>query len=333
MKPLGRCAVLVLLLASQGCSYFRDRSNDYQQAAQNPPLQVPQGLDGQFRSLDPLLPIPAQVPDSGIDPNYKVPRPQALASVTSSEFSLQDSGSSRWILALRPPAEVWPLVLSYFSDSGFNLASENAQSGELITGWRELLEQDNEFRLRVSISPGVVRDSSEIFISSSQRPKGSSAQVSFSERSSMNALDGLVLNELLAGLNQAVAQGSSVSLLAAHFDSAAKVSLGEDAQGKPALLLDTDFDRAWVSINRALQNAQVNLTDRDRSQGLYYIDSAKEKKSGLWASLWGSEDKTNPCQLRLSEQSGQVLVTVEQDGNSASADVTQRMLNLIQQHL
>ncbi|KXU36408.1 hypothetical protein AXE65_05135 [Ventosimonas gracilis] len=327
MKPLAGCALLALLLASQGCGYLRDRSNDYQQATQSPPLQVPQGLDGQFRPLDPLLPIPEQVIDARLDPDYKVPRPQALPSVAPTEFSLQDSGASRWILALRPPAQVWPLALSYFDDTGFTLTSQNAQTGELITDWKAL-QPVSEFRVRVRIEPGVQRGSSEIFVVSVQRPSGSNANPPFPEHIKTDALDALLLNELLAGLTQAAAQGGAVSLLAAHFDSPGKVSLSDNA-----LTLDTDFDRAWSSIGRALQSAGVTTFDRDRSQGLYYIDNRQTK--GFWAKLWGEDEKDSPqhYQIRLNQTAAQVQVTVEQDGSPAPADTARRVLSLIQQNL
>jgi len=334
MKPLAGCALLALLLASQGCGYLRDRSNDYQQAQQRPPLQVPQGLDEQFRPLDPLLPIPEQVADSSPDPNYKVPRPQALPSVTPTEFSLQDSGTSRWILALRPPAEVWPLALSYLTDKGFNLASQNAQTGELITNWKAL-EPVGEYRVRVRIEPGVQRGSSEIFVVSAQRPLNSRANIPFPEHSRPDALDNLLLDELLAGLTQSAAQGGAVSLLAAHFDSPGKVSLTENNQGQPVLILDTDFDRAWSSIGRSLESAGLTVADRNRSQGLYYIDNAKGQSSGFWSKLWGEGGKKENAayQIHLNEASGQIRVSVEQNGNPAAVDSARRVLNLLQQHL
>jgi len=333
MKPLAGCALLALLLASQGCGYLRDRSNDYQQATQSPHLQVPQGLDTQFRPLDPLLPIPEQVADVSLNPDYKVPRPQPLPSVTPTEFSLQDSGSSRWILALRPPAQIWPLALSYFDDNGFTLASQNAQDGELTTDW-QTLQSSGEFRVRVRIEPGVARGSSEIFLSSIQRPAGSRADIPFPEQSYTDALTGRLLDELLAGLTQAAAQGGAVSLLAAHFDSPSKVSLTEDSQGRPALTLDTDFDRAWSSIGRALESANLAADDRNRSQGLYYLGS-RQKGGGFWAWLWGTDDASENAQyqIRLNDSNGRVLVTVEQDGNSVPADSARRVLDLIQQHL
>jgi len=337
MKPLSGCVLLTLLLASYGCGYLRDRSNDYQQATQSPPLQIPQGLDEQFRPLDPLLPIPEQVADGRLDPDYKVPRPQALPGVAPSEFSLQGSDSSRWILALYPPAQVWPLALSYFSDRGIDLSSQNAQTGELTSTWHPLPAgsngaADGEFRMRVRIEPGVQRGSSEIFLASSQRPAGSRADVAFDERPVHDALNDRLLDELLAGLSQAAAQGGAVSLLAAHFDSPGKVSMLEDDKGQPVLVLDTDFDRAWSSIGRALESAGLATDDRNRSQGLYYI-SNRQNTGGFWTRLWGSSQSARAHQIRLHQQDGQVRVTVEQDGSNAPVESARRVLDVLQQHL
>jgi len=86
-------------------------------------------------------------------------------------------------------------------------------------------------------------------------------------------------------------------------------------------------------VRRALESAGMTASDRDRSQGLYYIDNRQAQ--GFWAKLWGEGAKDSPAQyqIRLNETTGQVQVTVEQDGSPAPADTARRVLSLIQQNL
>ena len=110
MKRLAGLSALALIITStSGCGwiwgengYFRDRGSDYLAARQTAPMQLP--ADVQAKRLDPLLPVPQQIRDSDAKGEYEVPRPQALAvSDNVSEFSLQNSGDSSWLVAQRVP--------------------------------------------------------------------------------------------------------------------------------------------------------------------------------------------------------------------------------------
>ncbi|MFD2980357.1 hypothetical protein, partial [Klebsiella pneumoniae] len=87
--------------------YFRDRGSDYLQARPTAPMQLPPDASN-VKRLDPLLPIPRNVADDSATGEFEVPRPQPMtggaAQVT--DYSLQRSGSSRWVLAQHSPAEV-----------------------------------------------------------------------------------------------------------------------------------------------------------------------------------------------------------------------------------
>ena len=136
MKRLaGLTALALIITGTGGCSWlgFRDRGSDYLQAQQTAPMRLPEGV--QAKHLDPLLPIPTQIPSlAARDDEFETPRPQALAAgPDSGEFSLQKSGDARWLLALRPPAEVWPLARQYFERNGLAIAEERPQTGEFIT--------------------------------------------------------------------------------------------------------------------------------------------------------------------------------------------------------
>ena len=139
MKRLaGLTALALIITGTGGCSWlgFRDRGSDYLQAQQTAPMRLPEGV--QAKHLDPLLPIPTQIPSlAARDDEFETPRPQALvAGPDSGEFSLQKSGDARWLLALRPPAEVWPLARQYFERNGLAIAEERPQTGEFITAWQ-----------------------------------------------------------------------------------------------------------------------------------------------------------------------------------------------------
>lgn len=367
MKRLVGFSALALIVSStSGCgwlwgenSYFRDRGGDYLEARQTAPMQLP--ADVQAKRLDPLLPVPAQVPSVQLSSGeYEVPRPQSLqVRADEREFTLQRSGESRWVVAQRVPAEVWPLARQFFEDSGFRIANERPQTGEFITAWQPVSDlsagmvrrlgssPDGETRVQVRIEPGVQRNTSEIFVTSAARPAGSSEDVAFAARGGNTAFDAALLDEMLVSLARSSEQGGSVSLLAARdFDAPSRASLSEDGNGNPVLNLGADFDRAWSGVGRSLELADVRVDDLNRSLGLFYINLAegaqsREEKPGFFGRLFGSEPskeereaRAERYQVRLTTVGDGVQVTVEKDLNTiAPADVSRRVLSLIQDNL
>ena len=142
-------------------------------------------------------------------------------------------------------------------------------------------------------------------------------------------------------------QGGSVSLLANRsFDAPERVSLGTDGSGNPRLTLATDFDRAWSSVGRALQEADVRVEDMNRSLGLYYINLAEHsegpnKEPGFFSRMLGGkpdakelEARAERYQVRLTTVGDGVQVSVEKNLDTvAPAEVAHRVLGLIQDHL
>ncbi len=371
MKRLTGLSALALVIASaSGCGwiygedgYFRDRGSDYLEARQTAPMQLPANV--QAKRLDPLLPVPQQVASSTAVGEFEVPRPQPLAvQADASDFSLQKSGESRWVVAQRVPAEVWPVARQFFADNGFQISEERPQTGEFSTAWQRFdalsasmarrlssrvsgVAPDAETRVRVRIEPGVQRNTSEIFVVSAERPAGSTADIAFTNRSSNPSLDAALLDEMLVALARSAEQGGSVSLLAARdFDAPSRVSLTEDGNGNPVLSLGADFDRAWSGVGRSLEMADIRIDDINRSLGVYYVNLAEgaqkpDQEPGFFGKVFGSapskeeiDARAERYQVRLTTVGESVQVTVDKDIDTvAPADVARRVLILIQDNL
>ncbi|WP_349571163.1 outer membrane protein assembly factor BamC [Azotobacter salinestris] len=369
MKRLAGLTALAAMLSSVGgCGwlwgeegYFRDRGSDYLEARQTAPMRLPPNVEA--KRLDPLLPVPLSVADMQHGSEFEVPRPQSLRSVQEvSEFSLQQSGDSRWLVAQRAPAEIWPMLRQFFEDNGFNIAEERLSGGEFITAWQPLealsapmarrlggraAEQaaGSEVRVRVRVEPGVQRNSSEIFVSSALRSSGGASDTGAVGRGDAG-LDAALLDEMNASLTRSAERGGSVSLLAARdFDAPSRVTLSEDGNGNPFLSLDADFDRAWSSVGRALEMGDVRVEDINRSLGVYYINLAeradRSERPGFLGRLFGRgedpetvEARAERYQVRLTRIAEGVQVTVEKDMNTfAPEEVARRVLNMLQEHL
>ncbi|UZE25145.1 outer membrane protein assembly factor BamC [Pseudomonas sp. B21-056] len=370
MKRIAGLSALALIISStSGCGwiwgpegYFRDRGSDYLNAQQTAPMQLPPDVHVAKR-LDPLLPIPRNVADDTAKGEYVVPRPQPLSAIAdASDYTLQKSGDSRWVMAQHPPAEVWPVAIQFFQDNGFRIDEQRPQTGEFTTTWQHADElsaamgkrlsaagvaSDSESRVRVRIEPGVQRNTSEVYVVSAERPAGSTADVAFTNRSVNTGLDAALVDDMLASMSRSAEQGGSVSMLASRdFDTPSRVSLTEDGSGNPVLNVGSDLDRAWSSVGRALEQGEWRVEDINRSLGLYYINLAekaekKDEKPGFFSGLFGSkpnkeeiEARAERYQVRLSKVGDNVQVTVEKNINTvAPAEVARKVLGVIQDNL
>lgn len=370
MKRMAGLSALALIISStSGCGwiwgpdgYFRDRGSDYLEAQQTKPMQLPPDVNVAKR-LDPLLPVPRNVADDTAKGEFEVPRPQPMTSVAdASDYSLQKSGDSRWVMAQRPPAEVWPVAVQFFQDNGFRLDEQRPQTGEFTTTWQPVSElsasmakrlqsggvaADSETRVRVRIEPGVQRNTSEIYVVSAERPAGSTADIDFTNRSVNTGVDAALVDEMLASMSRISEKGGSVSLLVARdYDTPNRVSLTEDGSGNVVLNLGEDLNRAWASVGRALEQGQWRVEDINRSLGLYYINLAekaekKDAEPGFFSKLFGGEptkeeidSRAERYQVRLSKVGDNVQVTVEKNINTvAPAEVARKVLGVIQDNL
>jgi outer membrane protein assembly factor BamC len=375
MKRLAGLSALALIISStSGCGwvwgkdgYFRDRGNDYLQARETAPMQLPVGVKA--KPLDPLLPIPQNVAAVHLTEDiadFEVPRPPIMKdTMLATDFSLQKSGDSRWIVAQRPPAEVWPVARQFFADNGFNVVDEHPQTGEFSTAWQsiELLsstlarrlssrvaftEEGGETRVRVRVEPGVEKNTSEVFVVSVERPAGSTAEKPWPDGAGNVDLEAALLDEMLANLSSSAEQGGSVSLLAGQeFDTPSQISMIVDGNGNPILSLGGDLDRSWSSVGRSLDLAQIHIDDLNRSLGVYYINlnpnaaAAEDPGFFAWMPFVGDtvdpaeiEDSAERYQLRLTKVGDSVQVSVEKDANTvAPADVARSILSRIQENL
>jgi outer membrane protein assembly factor BamC len=141
-----------------------------------------------------------------------------------------------------------------------------------------------------------------------------------------------------------------VSLLASKdFDAPRQVTLADDSSGNPLLMLRSDFGRAWSSVGRALEVADIRVDDLDRSTGIYYIDLAQPAKKtdadkgGWFGWLFGgaddqaqSVDASSVAQryaVRLLQLGDSVQVAVLQGNSMAPAADARRILGLIKDNL
>ena len=356
---------LVVVVMLGGCRYMNDdkgflidRSDDYLDAEQAPPLEIPAELSSETL-VDTL-----NIPDLGDQPRTvfyakEAPRPNPVfARENGQEVKIQKLGDDRWLVIAQKPSVVWPKVKQFLADNGIALAQEDPQGGRLETNWFDVIASESyrdivrtsiqearateslesgKDRLLVRVEQGLRVGSTEIHI----RHENDSLEslriggANWPNESMLKSLEQVLLNELGGYVVADVAQHSE-SKQAIELASQRKAEVVSDENGDPQLRFNMDFNRAWAVVGQALSNASIEVSDLDRSAGVFYVDVAAEDliqdhKPGFFGRLFsfGSDDGSRSLQIRMSAEDDEQIVRIYEEQALAQLEISVQLLTLL----
>lgn len=353
------CTVVVIagLLASSGCRIFRDDAgffvdprDDYVEATVGEPLKVPPGMEASVGDTWPI-------PDILEQPTAKtyvdaVPRPRLLAGASADEIKIQKLGTKSWIVLADAPEQIWPLVKQLLEDSGVGVAREDPPAGILETAWfnvdpgaSDLLrtavgtglsqqEQSAEGswldRVQVRIERGIRVGSSEVHVVHYRTRSESDGAI---DTSAVPEVEGELITKMADYLAQGVAS-SSVSMVGREIASELKARIVEDEAGAPTLLLHIGFDRAWATVDGALERAEMEVTEADRDNATFRTVLRAEAKPGFFARVFSRRGGGGtPVTLRLHERDDGVVVEVRDlGGQPVPREVAEQVLLTLREY-
>ncbi|MDP5209561.1 outer membrane protein assembly factor BamC [Microbulbifer sp. 2205BS26-8] len=324
-------ALCISSLTLAGCGvfgndgYFRDRSNDYQQADSLPPLQMPDGITAKHQ--EELYEIPQIAGDELAEGDFEVPRPQALSiNASLDRVKIQKLGSNRWVLVSQPPEEVWPQLHYFLRTSGLRVEMSDASAGILETAWMTFNESpDTKDKYRLQIETGVQPDTTEIHVrhlsTPAEAPVGGT--VNWPQRSSSPEREGWMIDEMSTALATDTS-GASASLVAqAIGGDTVKVRLREPVGLEPYISMGLEMERAWATVAHAVNAGAYRLHREDSDIGLFYVTydedrelANSEEEGGGWF-FWNSGDKED----KLADSADQVTLQQILAGIDPDAEV------------
>ena len=330
------------------------------------PTEIPEGLNTPlFRDQ---MPIPEVIDYSGLaDREVELRLPEPLSTTFGVEkIVIRKLGEARWVFLDLPTATVWPQVVLFWEENLFPISNLDPKTGTLETKWiigssgtpDEIYESlskgsgwdsssvARKYKFFVRVEPGVRASSTELYIKQIQRPLEEIEVDDATEPSGVSdnpELEGKMLATLAYYLGDRVAQGPSVSLLAAGLQES-KVYLSAESEGM-ALKYKLDFDRAWATVGAALEDAKVTVEDLDRSAAIYYVyySSRHNPNPGFFSRVFGGGDDKDDSGVghrfivQLRPEGKEVSVTVGTTGELASLNtdsliLKERLLKLIKEY-
>ena len=201
----------------------------------------------------------------------KVPKPrQIFASSGNSSVQLRRLGELMWIYVETLPSTSWPITKSYWNTSSYETISANPESGEIIINF------DESSFLNMKIEHGIKEASTEIFLT--QIDKSSNEIISNPD------LIQSELSSLVSYFADTVDQFTGTSLAAQNLNDLKKTRIFVE-NGQTVIELDLNFDRAWSSVTKAMDAAEIFANDKDRSNGIFYVSYVEQDNRGFLSFL------------------------------------------------
>ncbi|QEL56292.1 outer membrane protein assembly factor BamC [Chromobacterium paludis] len=282
-------------------------------------------------------------------------------------IKMERAGTQRWLLVGgKKAAELWPVLKAFWQENGFVIKNEDPSLGIMETDWAEnraKLPNDGLRKLLETVGLGSVYSTGErdkFRIRLENTPQGTEVYFShrgmeevYADNSKTNTIwqarptDPNLEAELLGrfmmrlGMKEEKAKQQVQQTLS-------KPAAPQDPIVDGQLRLADGFDRAWRRVGLALDRVGLVVTDRDRSQGVYYVkpaksDTDKEESGGFWSSLafWkGSDGKAvKPSEpeyrIKLQELDSNTTALQIQDkqGKPLSDDFVKAALGKLQTEL
>ncbi len=380
-RVLGGFGLVTVAALLGGCginNYLEERGKiDYKSASNAPrtSLEVPPDLVSP--RTDERFAVPASRGAERTLSSFERDRAQAAArSATTGVLPstpgarIERAGLQRWLVVDTPPEKLWPTVRDFWTETGFTLETDNAETGILETNWlenRARVPLDfirrtfgkvvdgvyssgtlDKFRTRVERLPD---GRSEIYVShrGMEEVTTSVARDTFfwQRRAPEPDLEIEMLNRLM----QKISGGQRAEQLVAAGKPPAQETRDVRISGEGAgrgIDLDDPFDRAWRRVGLALDRGGFTVEDRDRSRGAYfvrYIDADEQARAaadrpGFFGRLFSRSSKPELSQqyrLNLVSAGTGVRLTIQdKDGKptpEADRATVNRILDLLMQQM
>jgi outer membrane protein assembly factor BamC len=265
--------VLSILFLTASCSYisgpeglFPPTKNAFLKEKVGEDMLLPSDLDTIMIENH----YPVEIGET-LSNDEKVPKPrQIFASSGNSSVQLRRLGELMWIYVETLPSTSWPITKSYWNTSLYETISANPQSGEIIINF------DERSFLNMKIEHGIKEASTEIFFAQ--------IDIESEEILSNPELIQTELSSLVSYFAESVGQFSGTSLAAQNLNEMKKAKIFVE-DGRTVIELDLNFDRAWSSVTKAMDAAEIFANDKDRSNGIFYVSYAEEDKRGFLSFL------------------------------------------------
>ncbi len=350
-------SVLLIVVLASGCSWFGGKKDSSQTRRDSRSLEVPPELT-QPKTSDSMT-IPVVTPEqAGYGPrpvDQQTPVVDATLLPAPAGARVIQVGDLRWAELDGRPETVWPEAQGFLRSLGFEISYEDPRLGILETNWLSNRAYRNvgfwkslfggvavtglrdRYRLRLErtddpmltrlylthqgLIEDVVEDDSGENINRVWRWRPADAE-----------LEAEVLQRFLVFRGLDEQQAEEITKPKPRLERAVL----QDISGGQLLVVNDNFARTWRHVGVAIDRLGLNVTDRNRSEGLYYLSLSDEfieqhKQDGGLLKKWfgDGDEKTAPKKfvLKLEERGETTTVSLHDENGQLDNSAMAKVLN------
>ena len=364
-RVLKCCLILAVVLFMSSCAVrvvtdiFVAEKDNYLEAITVPNLEIPTDLDSS--SIQDAWVIP-QIPEQPAARLYPEGAPKPAVIVGDNDpntIRIKKLGERRWMVLQRKPDTVWPLVRQFLRYYGLTVDAERPEDGVIVTEGLDFSSgdldpfvgdmiaenlttaEDGDY-IVFRIEQGIKRGTSEIhmrYLKAGQEP---TPDMWLEGNEEVGDLEGKLLTAV-AEFDVSELSETTVSSIARQIATRAKAALVRDSEGFPILHINIDFERAWASVSKALESAEVEVQEAKREDQEFHVvlprlaAESQTRKRGFLGILFGGR-KGNRAREEIAivsvDESGDAYaISVKQiDGEPVEVEYAEQFLAMLREH-
>ena len=276
--------------------YFPEKKYDFLEEEIEADITLPSDLD----SPDTENHYPVGDP-SNLENVLEVPKPrQIFSSSGDSSVQLRRLGELMWIYIETLPSTSWPISKNYWDTSEYDVIKADPVSGEID------IDFSQSSKLQMRVEHGIKEASTEVFLYKINKISG--------DIESDPEFVQMEMEKMIDYYAASLSNFTGTSLAAQNLNEMKKAKIFTE-DGMTVISLDLNFDRAWSSVSKALNAAEIVTNDRDRSNGIFYVSFAEKDERRF--RLFGGRSSNDNTQNNQFGQSSQFEITITQENNKS----------------
>ena len=276
--------------------YFPEKKYDFLEEEIEADITLPSDLD----SPDTENHYPVGDP-SNLENVLEVPKPrQIFSSSGDSSVQLRRLGELMWIYIETLPSTSWPISKNYWDTSEYDVIKADPVSGEID------IDFSQSSKLQMRVEHGIKEASTEVFLYKINKISG--------DIESDPEFVQMEMEKMIDYYADSLSNFTGTSLAAQNLNEMKKAKIFTE-NGMTVISLDLNFDRAWSSVSKALNAAEIVTNDRDRSKGTFYVSFAERDERRF--RLFGGRSSSDNSQNNEFGKSSQFEITITQENNKS----------------
>lgn len=268
---------------------------------------------------------------------------------------LERDGTRRWLVVNDKPENVWPILKAFWQENNLPIKTEDPAGGVMVTEWVEnrakipldfirktlgkafddLYSSGERDQYRTRLERDKDGVSTDVYITHYGKEEvqdKDKVTTKWQDRPNDPELESIMLQKLLVRFGSSEQQAAND--LAAAGAPSVPVTSGAVSMRDGILVIEDPFDRTWRRIGLAIEEIGLEVEDRDRTRGQYFLHPVK--KEGGWLDklkFWKNGDDVNKRYRVDIRDGGNTSVVAVSGLEGASQEAAGKILEAIYQNL